>query len=281
MPARCHRGAVERTGVHAKIAVGRPHRPVKDLLRAVKTKGRIQPVRVDKTRLVGLQSHESGRAGCRLGPIERHLLSAAIDGVVERNRRIDSIGQQGSKPPNEKQCTDTRSFHDCFPSSRSPVGTPRANCGNYSNSRAVRGRRTLSFTRQSLSETRTNAYAVIEGMKRSGPYPIAVKFRCPSDEFLMPVGKNSDGHQKTLRWASDNPGTPNVPDSDDGNTFDFRRDFSSGAPGLGSRHLHFSGVSSNLWSNVSGFERIMIQPLAQRWMNPAPRIRSRSKMSGS
>ena len=38
--------------------------------------------------------------------------------------------------------------------------------------------------------------------------PLAVEFRCPSDGILMPVGKNSDGHQKTLRWASESTPMP-------------------------------------------------------------------------
>ena len=38
--------------------------------------------------------------------------------------------------------------------------------------------------------------------------PHAAEFRCPSDGILMPVGKNSDGHQKTLRWASESTPMP-------------------------------------------------------------------------
>ena len=60
--------------------------------------------------------------------------------------------------------------------------------------------------------------------------PLAVSFRCPSDEIPMPIGKNSDGHQKTLRCPSVGTVAPNAQDSHDGNVFVLRRNRSDDGP---------------------------------------------------
>ena len=46
----------------------------------------------------------------------------------------------------------------------------------------------------------------------------------------MPIGKNSDGHQKTLRCPSVGTVAPNAQDSHDGNVFVLRRNRSDDGP---------------------------------------------------